>query len=123
MAVRLQPHLFKIVLTVIGLVSHEALREDAKGTLDSLSKAAGVSTADLFKRETGVQLSQLKKECETWSHNSHRLSVFEALMTEAGAAVGYYPDLVVEVIQIVLARCLLFTPNSVMVIFVYNSFK
>ena len=58
----------------------------------------------LYKRETGVQLSQMKKECDSWSHNSHRLAVFSTLMTEAGPAVGHFTDLVVDIFNIMLSR-------------------
>ena len=101
---RLQPHLFKIAITVLALAQDESLKEDARESLKSLAKSSEVSMVQLYKRETGVQLSQLNKECAGWGHGSHRLKVFEALMTQAGSAVGYYPDLVVEIFQTTLAR-------------------
>ena len=69
-----------------------------------LAKACEVSLDALYKRETGVQLSQMKKECDSWSHNSHRLAVFSTLMTEAGPAVGHFTDLVVDIFNIMLSR-------------------
>ena len=69
-----------------------------------LAKACEVSLDALYKRETGVQLSQMKKECDSWSHNSHRLAVFSTLMTEAGPTVGHFPDLVVDIFNIMLSR-------------------
>ena len=72
--------------------------------LCSLAKVSGMERSDLFKRETGIQLSLMSKECGGWVGASHRMSVFCALMVESGSAVGYYPDLVVDIFQSVLSK-------------------
>lgn len=98
-----QPHLVKIGITILGLAEKEVVKSRARNIFSTLKEVMGLTTDELFKRETGAQVIMMRKECHNWTATSHRVLVFAALMTEAGTAVGYYPEVIVDIFQITLA--------------------
>ena len=84
-------HLFKIILTIDGLSMNHDLQQSAYEALNLLAQALDLNEQDLFRQELGPVLKSLKLECQDWTTNSYRVSVFARLLTRSGPVVGHYP--------------------------------
>ena len=84
-------HLFKIILTIDGLSMNHDLQQSAYEALNLLAQALDLNEQDLFRQELGPALKSLKLECQDWTTNSYRVSVFARLLTRSGPVVGHYP--------------------------------
>ena len=84
-------HLFKIILTIDGLSMNQDLQQSAYEALNLLAQALDLNEQDLFRQELGPALKSLKLECQDWTTNSFRVSVFARLLTRSGPVVGHYP--------------------------------
>jgi len=97
-------HLFKIILTIDGLSMNQDLQQSAYEALNLLAQALDLNEQDLFRQELGPALKSLKLECQDWTTNSFRVSVFSRLLTRSGPVVGHYPDLIVSIFNEVLCK-------------------
>ena len=89
-------HLFKIILTIDGLSMNQDLQQSAYEALNLLAQALDLNEQDLFRQELGPALKSLKLECQDWTTNSFRVSVFSRLLTRSGPVVGHYPGTLIQ---------------------------
>lgn len=101
-------HLFKIAITIDGLRSMpkhpEKLKISADEFMENLAVALQIPKAQLFRNELGPALKTMKLECEDWTANSFRVSIFAKMISRAGPEVGHYPDLIVSIFHEVLSH-------------------
>ena len=84
-------HLFKIIMTIDGLSMTPDLQNSASEALDLLAQSLDLDRADLLRQELGPALKSMKLECQDWTANSFRVSVFSRMLTRSGPIVGHYP--------------------------------
>ena len=89
-------HLFKIILTIDGLSMNQDLQQSAYEALNLLAQALDLNEQDLFRQELGPALKSLKLECQDWTTNSFRVSVFSRMLTRSGPVVGHYPGKLIQ---------------------------
>ena len=96
--------LFKIIITVDGLSTGAELQNATQETMEILAEKQDISTEQLYKKELGPLLKSMKLECEEWTNNSFRVSIFTKLLIRSGSVLGHYPDLVMSIFHQVLNK-------------------
>jgi len=97
--------LFTAILTTIGLAKNQVMREKAKDVMVSLEQSTGVASKDEFyKLQMGSMLKEFKSSSLLWSMDSSDVLVFEALLCESGASVGFFTDQIILIFKNVLAE-------------------
>ena len=96
--------LFKIIITVDGLSNGADLQKATQEAIEVLAKNQNITAEQLYKKELGPLLKTMKLECEEWTNNSFRVSIFTKLLIRAGSVLGHYPDLVMSIFHQVLNR-------------------
>ena len=81
---------------------NQDLQQSAYEALNLLAQALDLNEQDLFRQELGPALKSLKLECQDWTTNSFRVSVFSRMLTRSGPVVGHYPG---KLIQGSLKKC------------------
>ena len=68
------------------------LQQAASEAIELLAQALdGLDRSDLLRQELGPALKSMKLECQDWTANSFRVSVFSRMLTRSGPIVGHYP--------------------------------
>ena len=96
--------LFKIITTVDGLAQNPELNDSAQIAMKDLAEKQSISKDQLYKKELGPLLKTMKLECEDWTNNSLRVSIFTKLLMRSGTVLGNYPDLVMSIFHEVLSK-------------------
>ena len=75
---------------------NQDLQQSAYEALNLLAQALDLNEQDLFRQELGPALKSLKLECQDWTTNSFRVSVFSRMLTRSGPVVGHYPGTLIH---------------------------
>ena len=86
------------------MAQNPELNESAEKSIADLAQKQNISKDQLYKKELGPLLKTMKLECEDWTNNSLRVSIFTKLLMRSGTVLGNYPDLVMSIFHEVLSK-------------------
>ncbi|XP_046661337.1 dynein axonemal assembly factor 5 [Homalodisca vitripennis] len=92
-------NLFVVTISVLGLATEASITGQAQEVMKGLADCNGITVQELYERHTSALLEQVAVRVQDWTLHSPQRYVFEALLTNAGAAVGQNMDRILDILE------------------------